>query len=146
MKKTLASFSCFNPRREAFDVTDASQDRVQIPWEFRMLRFAHFNLFYFSLETFAPISMWELGAALERSVTSGERNIYVALHPEYKRRNDVIIQTETIRADSQIGRAQRLNSSHITISYAVFCLKKKKKKKRKKIKKKYTRNKEQKKE
>src|SRR5437773_7450600 len=25
----------------------------------------------------------------------------------------------------QIGRAQRLNSSHITISYAVFCLKKK---------------------
>src|SRR5437667_2703082 len=26
----------------------------------------------------------------------------------------------------KIGRAQRLNSSHITISYAVFCLKKKK--------------------
>src|SRR5574343_241363 len=100
MKKTLASFSCFNPRREAFDVTDASQDRVQIPWEFRMLRLAHLNLFYFSHETFAPITLWELGAALERSVTSGERNIYVALHPEYKRRNDVIIQTEQIRADS----------------------------------------------
>ena len=29
------------------------------------------------------------------------------------------------RAD-KIGRATRLNSSHITISYAVFCLKKKK--------------------
>src|SRR5437773_5890101 len=26
---------------------------------------------------------------------------------------------------TEIGRAQRLNSSHITISYAVFCLKKK---------------------
>src|SRR5439155_22467241 len=26
----------------------------------------------------------------------------------------------------QIGRAQRLNSSHVAISYAVFCLKKKK--------------------
>ena len=29
---------------------------------------------------------------------------------------------------NQIGRAPRLNSSHITISYAVFCLKKKNKK------------------
>src|SRR5215469_18184133 len=28
----------------------------------------------------------------------------------------------------QIGRATRLNSSHVEISYAVFCLKKKKKK------------------
>src|SRR5437667_5397129 len=33
-------------------------------------------------------------------------------------------------------KSTRLNSSHITISYAVFCLKKKKKRKNKKIKKK----------
>src|SRR5437867_7584918 len=33
-------------------------------------------------------------------------------------------------------KSTRLNSSHRTISYAVFCLKKKKKKKKKKIKKK----------
>src|SRR5690348_17515218 len=32
--------------------------------------------------------------------------------------------------EDQIGRAQRLNSSHPSISYAVFCLKKKKKKTR----------------
>src|SRR5437773_7299983 len=32
-------------------------------------------------------------------------------------------------------KSTRLNSSHITISYAVFCLKKKKKKKTKKVKK-----------
>src|SRR3712207_7610155 len=31
----------------------------------------------------------------------------------------------------KIGRAQRLNSSHANISYAVFCLKKKKQKKNK---------------
>ena len=35
-------------------------------------------------------------------------------------------------------KSTRLNSSHVAISYAVFCLKKKKKKKRKKKKKKYT--------
>src|SRR5256885_11825582 len=32
-------------------------------------------------------------------------------------------------ATQEIGRAQRLNSSHLVISYAVFCLKKKKTKK-----------------
>src|SRR5437773_7518250 len=38
--------------------------------------------------------------------------------------------------ENMMGRdrkSTRLNSSHITISYAVFCLKKKKKKKKKKI-------------
>src|SRR5207249_10240719 len=33
---------------------------------------------------------------------------------------------------SEIGRSTRLNSSHVSISYAVFCLKKKKKKHKKK--------------
>src|SRR5690348_18184005 len=32
------------------------------------------------------------------------------------------------RADREIGKSTRLNSSHPSISYAVFCLKKKKKK------------------
>src|SRR5256885_5114828 len=31
-----------------------------------------------------------------------------------------------LREGAKIGRAQRLNSSHLVISYAVFCLKKKK--------------------
>src|SRR2546426_9204601 len=34
---------------------------------------------------------------------------------------------EEARASGKIGRAHRLNSSHLLISYAVFCLKKKKK-------------------
>src|SRR5437773_5231114 len=38
-------------------------------------------------------------------------------------------------ATSRDRKSTRLNSSHITISYAVFCLKKKKKKKKKKYKK-----------
>ena len=43
-------------------------------------------------------------------------------------------ETAMARSNGEIGRA-RLNSSHITISYAVFCLKKKKKKHKKKKKK-----------
>src|SRR5437667_7793777 len=40
-------------------------------------------------------------------------------------------------------KSTRLNSSHITISYAVFCLKKKKKKKKRKMKTKKKRHKQQ---
>src|SRR3712207_7471506 len=40
---------------------------------------------------------------------------------------DVLV--ERLRLGREIGRAQRLNSSHANISYAVFCLKKKKKNK-----------------
>src|SRR5438874_9328249 len=37
-------------------------------------------------------------------------------------------------AENQDRKSTRLNSSHVEISYAVFCLKKKKKEKKKKIK------------
>src|SRR5437870_11522041 len=40
-------------------------------------------------------------------------------------------------------KSTRLNSSHVAISYAVFCLKKKKKKQKKKIKKQYKRTEKQ---
>ena len=43
--------------------------------------------------------------------------------------NEAISAMRSIRSEEQ-----RLNSSHITISYAVFCLKKKKKKKKRKKK------------
>src|SRR5436309_8193390 len=42
----------------------------------------------------------------------------------------------TVHVDLQDRKSTRLNSSHVKISYAVFCLKKKKKKKTKKQKKK----------
>src|SRR5437667_2440565 len=42
------------------------------------------------------------------------------------------------KGEKQDRKSTRLNSSHITISYAVFCLKKKKKNKTKKTNKTYT--------
>src|SRR5688572_31853610 len=49
-----------------------------------------------------------------------------------ERRRIIAVGTTTVRVLEslplhEIGRAQRLNSSHSQISYAVFCLKKKKK-------------------
>src|SRR5437773_11391105 len=46
---------------------------------------------------------------------------------------DCTIFCELDEKDHKDRKSTRLNSSHITISYAVFCLKKKKKKKKKKI-------------
>src|SRR5471032_3645821 len=43
-------------------------------------------------------------------------------------RHDLAVGRHRQRDTQEIGRGTRLNSSHITISYAVFCLKKKKKK------------------
>src|SRR5437867_7955000 len=45
-----------------------------------------------------------------------------------------LVRTEAVERSVQDRKSTRLNSSHRTISYAVFCLKKKKKKKKKKNK------------
>src|SRR5690554_7222085 len=43
---------------------------------------------------------------------------------------DIILQCQNQPHSSQDRKSTRLNSSHVRISYAVFCLKKKKKKKK----------------
>src|SRR5437773_9607807 len=50
----------------------------------------------------------------------------------FERHRLAIVEQQTVRgvdAECADRKSTRLNSSHITISYAVFCLKKKKKKK-----------------
>lgn len=93
-EKLLPYFSVFNPRRENFDVKDASQERIQILWESDFLEFCAITVFYFAPETLAPITLYETGKMLEKLKTAPWRKIYIAIHPDYKRKNDVLIQTE----------------------------------------------------
>src|SRR5205807_2971336 len=58
------------------------------------------------------------------------------LEPAGRRRGSGLRAIVSQFGDSQDRKSTRLNSSHLVISYAVFCLKKKKKKKKKKINKK----------
>src|SRR5207245_4912671 len=58
---------------------------------------------------------------LFRSLTARDRGRLVGHHP--RRRTDAWVMTKD-------RKSTRLNSSHGSISYAVFCLKKKKKKRR----------------
>src|SRR5690349_22989140 len=62
-----------------------------------------------------------------------ERPVAVAQQHEEDGQSDLLGQEPASRTDR---KSTRLNSSHVEISYAVFCLKKKKKKKKNKKKKK----------
>src|SRR5688500_19451282 len=61
--------------------------------------------------------------ALERAVRVGERVAAYRRGTEYI----VVPQELVLRGGRERSEEQRLNSSHLVISYAVFCLKKKKK-------------------
>ena len=92
--KLLPHFNVFNPRRENFDVTDKDAEHIQISWEHQYLSKVEVLLFYFDHATLAPITLLEYGAALESSKISTWQHVYAAIHPDYKRKNDVVIQTE----------------------------------------------------
>lgn len=83
-------FNVFNPRRANFDVNDPSVEKEQITWEYHCIHQCRYILFWFAPETLAPITLFELGSALN---THEHENIFIGIDPLYKRKNDVIIQT-----------------------------------------------------
>lgn len=85
-------FNVFNPRRANFDVSDPSVEKEQITWEYHCIQHSRYILFWFAPETLAPITLFELGSALNTHQHE-HRNIFIGVDPEYKRKNDVIIQT-----------------------------------------------------
>lgn len=83
-------YNVFNPRRANFDVNDSNIEREQIAWEYHCIQQCNNILFWFAPETLAPITLFELGSALN---THEHENIFIGIDPKYKRKNDVIIQT-----------------------------------------------------
>ncbi len=87
-------FNIFNPRRKGIVNFPPEEDRIQIPWEYDSIEACKIILFYFSSETLAPITLFELGKVLRASAYTPWKKVYICIHPDYKRKNDVIIQTE----------------------------------------------------
>ncbi len=80
----------YNPRRVDFDMAAYEEvSRQQIRWEFHALRMAKVNLFWFPPETLCPITLLELGSAMERLHPGA---LMVGCHPDYKRLFDVETQ------------------------------------------------------
>jgi hypothetical protein len=83
-----------NPRRSNFDVSNPDMSKEQIEWEYNHLHLADAVLFYFAPETMCPITLYELGVH-----AGSNKQIFVTCHPDYQRRNDVIIQLGLIRPE-----------------------------------------------
>lgn len=105
--RLIPYFNVVNPRRDNYDVLDPAIERQQITWEFTCLRLCDIVLFWFSNETLAPITLFELGKILASSRYQPWRKIYIGIDPEYKRKNDIIIQTQLENID--ISRKIRFN-------------------------------------
>lgn len=84
-------YHVFNPRRENYDGLIPGEEFRQIHWEYHTLKHCDHILFWFASETLAPITLFELGSALN---THDHSKIHIGIHPNYARKNDVIIQTE----------------------------------------------------
>lgn len=78
----------YNPRRAVFPKDDPELAYKQITWEHEHLKKADVISFWFSKETDAPITLFELGRWLTSS-----KPIIVGIDPGYPRREDVEIQT-----------------------------------------------------
>lgn len=93
INKLLPHFHVFNPRRANY-VCDEKNEREQITWEFSYLQKASVVLFYFDYPTLCPITLLEYGKFLGKNRYCGWQKVYPCIHPNYQRKNDVIIQTE----------------------------------------------------
>jgi len=93
--KLAPHFDVFNPRRSDFNVLDSTMQEEQIKWEYEYLNAAKQVIFWFSNETLAPISLYELGLY-------GYKAHFIGIHPEYKRKSDVEIQTKLRNPNAKI--------------------------------------------
>src|SRR5690349_23914461 len=93
---------------------------LMLPRPPRSTLFPYTTLFRSKLSN-ASATHWARRVALRRSALLGKNKLLENLFTEIRRKNRETDQKST-----------RLNSSHVEISYAVFCLKKKKKKRKNK--------------
>ena len=91
------NITLLNPRRKVFPVNNPNIDKEQITWEYHHLKKATAVSFWFPKETLCPITLYELGKQ-----SAYEKPLFIGVHPEYKRKSDVEIQTGLIRPEIKI--------------------------------------------
>lgn len=97
LRDNAFKYNVFNPRRATFDTSKKEESEVQINWEYEMLKYCGYVAFWFSYETFAPITLFEYGTLLNSDV-----KLIVGCDPMYPRVNDVKIQTALRRPGLKI--------------------------------------------
>ena len=110
---TLGSFEpiIFNPRRENFPIWDKSAAVQQIEWEYEMLeRCDIFSMYFSSGDSDQPICMYELGRNIlrmqMRHPSDWQDRIVISVEDDYRRRQDVLIQTGLATQDQIMVNTQ----------------------------------------
>ena len=92
--KHIEGITIYNPRRENFPIEDPNAAEEQIIWEYKHLKNADALVFWFDRGSLAPIVLYELGKHVN---SNKEMPAIIGIDPEYKRKQDVIIQTRLER-------------------------------------------------
>lgn len=96
--KDIDNLVLINPRRENFDKNLISTEE-QVTWEYQAIKKSPGIIFWFTPPTLNPITLFEYGKCLVDS----NKNVIVGIHPEYSRKEDVIIQTKLYIKDDSPG-------------------------------------------
>lgn len=100
--EVVDDLTVLNPRRVDFPMHDPSAAQTQIVWEYLNLTKADAILFWFPKETLCPITLYELGFQMGRryaGLPEGRDKLptlFIGAHPEYQRRQDVVIQSKLV--------------------------------------------------
>ena len=89
-EKLTERWTVFNPRRGNYDKFLPEVELEQIAWEHTYLELCNHIIFYFDEATVAPITLFEYGKYL----TNPSKTLYVVVHPNYSRKNDIEIQSQ----------------------------------------------------
>lgn len=95
-------FTVVNPKRNNFDLNKKEESSIQIKWEYKYLRLCAINLFWFPKETLCPITLFELGSALERMKSKGTQ-ILIGVEPGYARAFDIEEQVNLAFCNDRIA-------------------------------------------
>lgn len=96
--KDVPDLVLYNPRRKNFPIEDPNASKEQITWEHDYLKEVDILLYWFAKGSLNPIVLYELG----RYGNSGHRSMFIGMDKEYKRNQDVLIQTELDRPEVEV--------------------------------------------
>ena len=88
----------FNPRRDNFPIDDPNASYEQIKWEYNKFQVCKQILFWFSRGSLNPIVLFEYGrwSYMAKKFWQYQIKIFVGIDTEYKRKQDVEIQTKLL--------------------------------------------------
>jgi hypothetical protein len=114
MAKLLAgtNLTLLNPRRDFYDNNNPELAKEQIKWEYDHLRHSNGIIFWFASETLCPITLFEYGYHLGY----GLRDLFLGIHPEYKRKLDLEIQTALVNAEFEDLKNTSFRTTSISYS------------------------------